>query len=372
MEESVGTRVRARLEALGMTQVELSKAVGMTEDALSLSLRDKRNFKLRELASVGDALNASVHWLITGERAPYEVKLSARHGYDYETQSDTPHDWGQASRIAGDIALIYSQVGLRRLDQTHDRVEPGTAIQVAQEIAPRLRAQLGETRPTITSDLPSVIEDALGVDVFVIGGEPTFEAYSAEANGVPFIAAHTAGGWYRVNWNIAHELGHILHGDLAYSDEERQVRSDEAWANAFAGELLAPGEVLRAFDWTNGTVHQLTMMVLNLGISTHVLRIRLGNLGIGIVNEQLRQAVQQTTMNLCRFALSLEQLAEQGRAYSRPRFPKRVVDAHWEAVRTGHVDGQVLAWMLDAPIEDVNPLWSEGHAALSSTSAASL
>ncbi|WP_427118227.1 ImmA/IrrE family metallo-endopeptidase [Pseudarthrobacter scleromae] len=356
---TVGSRVRERLATLGMTQVAAATAAGIKEDAFSNSLNDKRQFKLAELALLAEMLNTSVHWIITGERDPYEVKLSARHGWNASTRADEPHDWALAAKVAGDVSLLYSQAAIT----SHDAPPlpaPVAPVEAARDARGRLEFSGNPEHSSFADDLPSSIEKAFGIDVFVIEGEQRFNAYSAEANGVKFVVAHTTGAWYRANWNIAHELGHIVHGDLAYSDEERQVRADEAWANAFAAELLAPETVLRGFNWDTGTHQELASLLIHLGVSTEVMRIRLNSLGIG-VSRSLYEELQRSTMQVCRRELSDSGIDVARARYTRPRFPQRVLDAHWTAVRESRVDGRALAWMLNIPVEDVNPAWDEGH-----------
>lgn len=356
---TVGSRVRARLAALGMTQIAAATATGIKEDAFSNSLNDKRQFKLAELALLAEKLNTSVHWIITGERDPYEVKLSARHGWNPATRDDEPHDWALATKVAGSISLLYSQAAVS--SQTVVPLPAAAApVQAARDVRRLLDQARKPEHSSFVNDFPSAIEKAFGIDVFVIEGEERFDAYSAEANDVKFIVAHTTGAWYRANWNIAHELGHIVHGDLAYSDEERHVRSDEAWANAFAAELLAPETVLRRFNWRTGTEKDLADLLINMGVSVEVIRNRLNSLGIPAAGT-LAKELQRTTIQTCRHGLSEFGIYAAQARYARPRFPQRIVDAHWAAVRGGRVDGQSLAWMLDVPVEDVNPAWNEGH-----------
>lgn len=369
MENTVGARVKSRLEALGLKQVEVAQTVGMREDMFSRSLNNDRQFKLRELASVANALNASVHWLITGERAPYEVKLSARHEFDYQSGQDKQHDWVQAGRIAGDVARLYQQVGLGSPPARGIVISTATPAVAAATVRDLLIAELADNEMSIAYDLPRFIEQALGVDVVVLDGEPSFDAYSAEAGGVRFIVSHTSGAWFRANWNIAHELGHIVHGDLAYSDEERQVRSDEAWANAFAAELLAPAEKIRSFDWEHGSAEDLACLLLGLGVSNEVLRIRVRKLGVNIRSAELRELVNRPTHEVCRGAGADGTRKLLQESYLKSRFPPRLLEAHWEGLREDRVSGQTLAWMLGTPVEDINPAWGQGHVAVSTSGA---
>lgn len=100
--------MKEALVASGLTQAELARRVAMSESALSKALGGVRPFAAVELAEIGCALDSSVHYLITGESDPFEVRVAARHDYDrvsrtYATDSDS--DRG----VLEGIALLYRQ-----------------------------------------------------------------------------------------------------------------------------------------------------------------------------------------------------------------------------------------------------------------------
>lgn len=353
-----GARALQRIDALQMKHSDVATAVGMTPDALSRSLRGQRNFKLVEMAALADHLNTSIHWLVTGERDPYEVKLSARHEWDAHSRSDQTHDWRIAKRVGNDLAAIYHQAQLGPAGSPSSVPTGWTPLQGAQWARQHLEAAL--TPGEILADhLPDLIERVFAIDVFVIDYDTTFDAYSAEANGAKFVVQKTTGAWWRAVFNIAHELGHILHNDLAYSDEERAVRADEWWANNFAAELLLPQADVRAFDWEGGSVKDLAEFVESHRVSTLATANRVNSLGIS-PNGRLAAALAWKTPKLMQALHSPFWVSPLDGVYRRPRFPSRVVEAHQAAVAEGRANGQTLAWMLGVPVEDVDPTWFAG------------
>jgi len=85
--------------------------------------------------------------------------------------------------------------------------------------------------------------------------DEAIDAYSAVVNGQPIVILD--GGsesvWDRDNFNLAHELGHlVLHRS---ADHRPGTRTVERQAHRFAGALLAPENALRSdlpkdLDWT--------------------------------------------------------------------------------------------------------------------------
>ncbi|AYD89077.1 XRE family transcriptional regulator [Actinomyces lilanjuaniae] len=104
----IGTRVREALRGSGLTQAALARSVGLSESALSKSLAGTRTFAALELAEVAERLGVSMHWLVTGEEDPFEVRVVARHSYDNmsRTYSCDPQDDQKALEA---VALLYRQ-----------------------------------------------------------------------------------------------------------------------------------------------------------------------------------------------------------------------------------------------------------------------
>ncbi|MFW0774287.1 ImmA/IrrE family metallo-endopeptidase [Paenarthrobacter nitroguajacolicus] len=310
------------------------------------------------MAAIADLLNTSIHWLVTGERDPYEVKLSARHAWDPQGRTDQPHDWRTAKRVSNDIAGIYHQVGLGAAGQHATIPAAASPVEAARWARGHLEAAMAEGQ-VLADHLVTLIERVFAIDVFVIDYDAVFDAYSAEANGAKFIVQRTTGAWWRATFNVAHELGHILHNDLAYSDEERAVRSDEWWANNFAAELLLPEADMGSFDWLTEDVKEVAQFAVSHGVSTAALANRVNTLGIW-PSREIVKALAWKTPRLLQNAYSPFWVAPIEDVYRAPRFPGRVIAEHQKAVAEGRISGQTLAWMLGVPTEDVDPNWGAG------------
>ena len=81
--DTIGARVKETLRGRGLSQAELARSIDLGESALSKSLNGTRAFSAVELAEVADRIGVSMHWLVTGEPDPYELRLVARHDYDH-------------------------------------------------------------------------------------------------------------------------------------------------------------------------------------------------------------------------------------------------------------------------------------------------
>lgn len=108
----IGMRVRQALTAKGISQKRLAQEVGMTADALSRAINGQRGFGAVELADIAANLGAEVHFLITGERDPYGLVVSARHDYDPQSSTRTVGGLEADRAVLEDIRLAYAQAML--------------------------------------------------------------------------------------------------------------------------------------------------------------------------------------------------------------------------------------------------------------------
>ena len=63
----LGTRIKERRHALGLTQQHLAEALGLTPQHISAIEQDKRAPSIPSLARIAEALGVSVDFLVTGK-----------------------------------------------------------------------------------------------------------------------------------------------------------------------------------------------------------------------------------------------------------------------------------------------------------------
>ena len=195
---SIGDRVLQRLELLDrpLLHRDLAERIGMTPDAFSRALNGKRQFASIELARLADEIGADLHWLITGQPDPSLVSVAARHEFNKATGQRTVPDRAADGQTLADIALAYRQA----------HTEPGK-VQDWPRSPASVREILGDDFVRPFADR---LEKRLGVDVVRVAELST--AYSFTIGSRAVIAVPGTGNWFRENWDIAHELGHLIEG----------------------------------------------------------------------------------------------------------------------------------------------------------------
>ena len=192
------------------------------------------------------------------------------------------------------------------------------------------------------------------MDIDVVRLPGLLSAYSFTVNDRAVIMLGTSGQWFRDNWSLAHELGHLVlrHGDLSQSEDSR--RTAEVQANAFAAELLLPEAEIRGLDWKSVSAPELAERLWVFGVSTETLANRLSWLEL-----QLSPATQSllgtSTPSLLRHRWrgfgGGTPMTQRMTDASQRQFPTLLKDAHLDLISQGLVVKAGLAWMLDVDAE---------------------
>lgn len=251
-----------------------------------------------------------------------------------------PIDWSGEGQPLDDIALAYIQV----YGQS-ERVVPQVRALTAAAARTALIATAGDDFVRI---LAEGVEATFGIDVVRIRGVD--RGFALEVLGRRVIVIGETGNWFYENWSIAHELDHVLRGDLSEKgDAACDDPKAEAHANAFAADLLLPLELLQSMDWTDATEADVAHFVWTSGVSTDALSRRLAAKGVS-VSPATRRALDMKTQALLRAWWSSEQpgdpIADRMQTASARRFPGHLISAHRLAIEDGLVRPASLAWML--------------------------
>lgn len=331
---TIGDRVRAAMQAASLRQNQVAQSVGMTPDALSRALGGHRGFAALEIAEIARVLDADVHELITGEPDPHRLVVSARHAFDHDTRQRRVDGADGDRAVLEDIQLAYAQAG-----------EPPAT--------PSLPSGVEEVRNLLHPDfVRDFIEHLAAIEVDVVRLDEVANDYSFTVESRPIIVLKATGNWFRENWSLAHELGHLALGHEGVLTVEDKVVPEEAAANAFAAELLLPEARLRDISWDALELAELAELVWSWGVSTDALSRRLSALALEPSGE-VAEALTWTTQKLLRRhwtgARIGDPITQRMTDAGERRFPAWLKEAHLERIAAGKVGKGTLAWMLGVP-----------------------
>jgi len=340
MPSSIGERVLERIDRVcpSARHRDIAEDIGMTPDAFSRAVNGKRAFSSIELARVADLLDADLHWLITGEPDPQRFVAAARHDFDHATGRRDVPGRKDDDQILQDIALAYRQAYPNAVETPNLPSGPT-----------RVRALLGEdfVRP-----FAERLEDRLAIDVVRVAGLST--AYSFSIGGRHVISLPATGNWFRENWSMAHECGHLV---LGHHDDGLTVaewNQHEAVANAFAADLLLPREVLAEVDWDKVDATRLASLIWLWGVSTDALARRLNALNgsmPGVVREWSGQPTQRLLRRHWQPDSGDDEVTLRMDAAAQRRFPLALQEEHLKGIASGALGKGTLAWMLGIDVD---------------------
>lgn len=218
-----------------------------------------------------------------------------------------------------------------------------------QQAAARARCALGEDFVSCFYDR---VESALGVEVIVV--PLSKDGYSLTLGGHKVIVLAATEHWFRSNFTLAHELGHLL----VEGASSRDGKAAENMANAFAADLLMPVEHIRSIDWAQAKAATVAQVSWELGVSTRVLEVRLRYLGVTPSDEACSALVGSTDAlmrtSLASSVASPADVSARVQYSARRRFPERVVTGLRRAVADGDVPQASLSWVLGLPAQEEN------------------
>ena len=333
----------------------------MSHDALSRALNGQRHFSAVELASLAELLDVDTHWLITGETDPFKVRLAARHLWADSSDGQRQNDDDIIARVVETYRTAYAGTGK----------VPSSVGELPRDPS-RLRKMLGVAYAEGTAAtgswktsaevryLADQVQNVLSVDIVRDPGLQTDYSFRIGEHAVVLLKSTTR--WFRANWSIAHELAHLA---LGHHDGQWAKKSDEAPANAFAGEFLLPADQMRSVDWASMDKSAFALWLWDAGVSTQVMRHRIRELNLQ-VSEDVREAANETTPQLMRAHLGLiwehvkshnDPIWERENATTGRQFPEHLVAALTRRVEAGQADPNILAWVREVPVDDLD--WPE-------------
>ena len=253
-----GAQLAAARELLGYSQADLAESLGVSQSALSQAERGETTLSTANIALAAQLLEVEPDAFV--ERPAFDVALAPQ----FRHLKRTPRrERLRAERFVHATAQVAR--GLREEVVFPDpfeyarRVDPDLEIEGAAEqvelAAARTREALGlASDQPISEDLVETLESG---GITVVRDPETdrhIDAYSAIVDDLPIIVLD--GGeesvWDRDNFNLAHELGHLV---MHRGSECRPgTRTVEAQANRFAGAFLGPAPALEkelpsGIDW---------------------------------------------------------------------------------------------------------------------------
>ena len=253
-----GSRLVAMRELLGWTQAEVAEATEISPSALSQAERGDTTLSAANIVLVSTLFEVSPEAFV-GQPEPHVALVP-----QFRHLRRTPR---RKRRIAEQLVYATAQVAkvLQKSVQFPEPFELNLRVdpdRPAAEVADQIEDAAAQTRDVLGVPPNDPIDDDV-IGLLEAGGitvvrdpdtDEAIDAYSAVVGGLPIIILDGGSDsvWDRDNFNLAHELAHlVMHRGVTSAPGTRTV---EAQAHRFAGAFLGPKRALRPqlpsdLDW---------------------------------------------------------------------------------------------------------------------------
>ncbi|MBL3685369.1 ImmA/IrrE family metallo-endopeptidase [Leucobacter zeae] len=366
METGILDRVKQLVAKSGRSNREFAAEMFLDETKFSKAMSGTRRFSAVELASLAEVGGTTVDWILTGIE-PRDVKFAFR-AQEHHNKEDLAATLSEEVEMLVERRTSFVSLGelepLRPLQTPPDEPHFVTWSQKAAAFASaRLSSPVQELS---NSELIDAIELAFDVDV-VVGDLPErCDGASYSDDDARVIVLQRTSNAARQRFTLAHELGHILHGDTEGSLQGEQLFTAdqsraEARANVFAGLFLAPDDAIRQSIAGVSALETFAGLVHTFKISPHAMVVRL--LKLQMISPPEDEDLKARSFSSWMSDLGVTQMNELALAEAeamRARRPQQLVSAALRAVRAGKISVRPLAMVLGLNESEARKvMWSD-------------
>lgn len=241
----IGRRLKIAREAIGYTLEKAERESGIGKSSLSEFENAKREPKFSQLSKLAEIYRKPIEFFLTDKPVIENVMLWRDEPDTEEETKKTEAEFKQLCQQYRNLEILMDEVKEAKLPQVDIRPEQFNyrgAKLLAEEA--RKDFSLGEI-PSMS--LKKVLEEKFCVKLFHLEFEGSAISTISEEFG-PAILLNRRSKLWRRNYDLAHELFHLLTWNIFRIPEPNNIKpseDEEKFANAFASKLLLPTDPVK-------------------------------------------------------------------------------------------------------------------------------
>ncbi|MFG2648945.1 helix-turn-helix domain-containing protein [Streptomyces sp. NPDC048436] len=352
---STSDRVRNLMEQSGLDLDAFAERADLEATQLAESLSGVSPFSVGDLASIAEAFDVSMDFLLTGAEPPLAVAARTTTG---EAAQAIEAAREYTSRRADLGTLGYPQpwrpVTKKVLAIGSYKARGESLAQVALEEVARRSHSISE------GDLAELIEDVFGADVAVVQHSDGFDGLTGTTDDAKLILLAATSAPARQRFTLAHELGHLLAGDNQSVHLDRDIFApaqkrdpSEQCANAFASAFLMPEDTLRgAIKATGLSRESFATLACELMVSPTSLAYRMLHLRM-VDSGMCDRFKRMTAVEAAELAGRGEEFDRRTRLSQQPRLPGLLARDTLAAYKAGKSTLRPYATLLGIDVDEL-------------------
>jgi Zn-dependent peptidase ImmA (M78 family) len=240
---NLGEKLRIARESIGYTQKKVSEQTYVGESSLSDYENNKREPRFSELSRLAETYKRPIEFFLTDSPHTESVMLWRDEPSNREEMKETEAEFRRLCHQYHKLELCTDETCKASLPQSDiTNPEDFTFLQ-AESLARKAQTEfcLGDIP---SASLKRILEERYSVKIFHL--EFTGSAISTVSDEFgPAILLNSRNVPWRRNYDLAHELFHLLTWTIFRVKSEAPNENEEKLANSFASNLLMPEGPLR-------------------------------------------------------------------------------------------------------------------------------
>ncbi len=239
----IGHRLKFAREAIGYTQAKVAQECGIGISSISAFENNEREPKFSQLCLLADVYKREAEFFLTDEPLIEEVMIWRKKPTNEEERKEIEAEFRKLCEQYHNLELCTNELKRVKLPQPDiDKAEQFTFEQ-AESFARKVQKEL------CLGDIPSaslrkILEERYYIKIFHLEFSGSAISIISEKFG-PSVLLNAKNKLWRRNFDLAHELFHLLTKKLFGTGNGEHSELEEKLANPFASKLLMPDDSLR-------------------------------------------------------------------------------------------------------------------------------
>ncbi len=243
---SIGERLKIARNAIGYTLERAAEQSGIGVSSISEFEHSKREPKFSQLSKLAEIFQRNIEFFLTDEPIVEDIMLWRAKPTDDEESKKVEAKFRRCCQQYHNLEVLMGKTKKRVLPQPDVTEREDFSYAQVNSLAERTQAdfRLGNI-PSLS--LQQTLEEKFYVKIFHLNFSGSAISVKSSELG-PAILLNKSNKQWRRNFDLAHELFHLLTWDIFRKDSpctSEPSDTEEKFANAFASRLLLPAEVVK-------------------------------------------------------------------------------------------------------------------------------